>query len=435
MGSSIFIFEQGRFATIPDLQHCLPQGYTLQHIYESARLIQEAGHSHPQIVILVSNSCDDTILALIRNLKYATARVSVILIAQKVTNDFLGLALNSGLDEFLEYPFSKTELDFTIQKICTKQLSKPPTISKWFQAAEHGVNSFGRLLMRHFRKFGDRKVIKSLPALPLMEMQTPEKKPNCNTSQSLALEICFFGHFRVEINKERIEGWSGKKSKELFAFLAFKHKPVFREVLMEKFWPDVTAESARNCLNVTIHQIRETFCHFIKPEKIILFTKECYQLNPNITVWLDVDSFRKQWREGLTLEEAGDLERALIAYNSAISLYKGDLLEDFMYEEWTDLERENLKETFLLMLNKISHHYSINGKPEIAISICTQILNTDQCREDVHRRLIRCYYRTGQNDRAIKQFFKCESILKEHLGIIPSKLTLDLMKKIKSHSF
>jgi len=66
--------------------------------------------------------------------------------------------------------------------------------------------------------------------------------------------------------------------------------------------------------------------------------------------------------------------------------------------------RENLRETYLQILEALSRIYSLNGKPKIAIEICKSILEKDNCREKVHRRLMLCYHRIGERDHALSNF-------------------------------
>jgi len=136
-----------------------------------------------------------------------------------------------------------------------------------------------------------------------------------------------------------------------------------------------------------------------------------------------------------SIEREKGLEMAVNQYELAAALYKGDFMEDALYSNWTDLERENLKEIYLVILNKLSHYYSSNGKPDIAINLCNTILEKDNCREDVHRRLMKIYFRIGQRDKALKQFSRCTEILKSELEVEPMTTTISLYEQIKNDNY
>lgn len=109
-------------------------------------------------------------------------------------------------------------------------------------------------------------------------------------------------------------------------------------------------------------------------------------------------------------------------------------MEEDIYENWNSLDRENLKEIYLVVLDRLSKYYSSDSKPLTAIKLCEVILQKDNCREDVHQRLMRCYYRLGLRDKAIKQFRKCKEILNAELEVEPTQTTMDLYQKIKKDS-
>ncbi len=145
-----------------------------------------------------------------------------------------------------------------------------------------------------------------------------------------------------------------------------------------------------------------------------------------------MEEFLHFWKSGQNKERAEGLATALVNYELAASLYKGDFLEEDIYESWPALQRENLKEIYLVILDKLSRFYALDGKPQTAIDLCEAILEKDNCREDIYRRLMHCYYKIGQRDKAIKQYRRCVEILSKELEIEPTPTTIELYKKIKN---
>jgi DNA-binding SARP family transcriptional activator len=200
---------------------------------------------------------------------------------------------------------------------------------------------------------------------------------------------------------------------------------------MDKFWPSSSPDSARNCLNVALYGLRQLFHKIDLIHDYIVFKDECYFINPEVEIWLDVEEFLKYWRMARSIEREKGIEASIGEYEFAASLYKGDFMEEDLYESWPSLERENLKEIYLVVLDRLSRHYSLDGKTETAIDLCELTLGKDNCREDVHRRLMECYYRTGQRDKALKQFRKCAEILREELEVEPTRKTRELYEQMK----
>jgi DNA-binding SARP family transcriptional activator len=203
---------------------------------------------------------------------------------------------------------------------------------------------------------------------------------------------------------------------------------------MDLFWQKSSPDSARNCLNVSIHGLRRVLQDIDPHNEYILFRDECYYFNPEIDIRLDVDAFRSIWRKAQRIEHMKDDSVPISEYERAAQIYRGEFLEDEIYDSWSALDRENLKEIYLVILDKISEFYVLSKKHSEVIGLCEKILEKDNCREDIHRRLMLSYYRIGQRDKAIKQFQKCVEVLKEELEVRPSIETTNLFEQLKRDS-
>jgi DNA-binding SARP family transcriptional activator len=254
-------------------------------------------------------------------------------------------------------------------------------------------------------------------------------------SLSELVQAFFFGNFRFRLKDQVIDNWPSKKGKSLFAYILFHHeRRIYRDILMDTFWPKTNPDSARNSLNVALHSIRRVLQAASPASEFIIFKDECYYLNPQVEIWSDVDDFRKIWRNAQNIELNKGLSSAVSEYERAAQIYRGEFLEDEIYDSWSALDRENLKEIYLVILDKISEFYVLSKKHSEAIGLCEKILEKDNCREDIYRRLMLSYYRIGQRDKAIKQFQKCVEVLKEELEVKPSSETTNLFEQLKRDS-
>jgi DNA-binding SARP family transcriptional activator len=165
-------------------------------------------------------------------------------------------------------------------------------------------------------------------------------------------------------------------------------------------------------------------------EKVVLLSNNCYVINPKLIISTDLKRFLTYWNRSIFVEVDSRISSAVNELELAASLYHGDFMQDDLYEEWTISERENLREVYLEILENLSRIYSLDGKPETAIDLCKSILEKDDCREKVHRRLMLCYHRIGDRDHALRQFQKCTEILKRELDVGPSTSTVELYHKI-----
>src|SRR3989440_8215348 len=108
------------------------------------------------------------------------------------------------------------------------------------------------------------------------------------------LNVHLFGSFQAFLNGTLITGWR-KKSESLFKYLVVHRTvPVHREKLFELFWPDLEAHSARNCLNVTLHSLRQNLQlreEVRSTNSLVQFANDHYYLHPGLNVWTDTEAF------------------------------------------------------------------------------------------------------------------------------------------------
>lgn len=368
-----------------------------------------------------------TVLELLRQ-RYPD--LPLIFISAIATRNTIFTALRLGAVDFFEKPLRANEFIFRVKQVLARFKSAPE--SKTSKIELELGESENTLLNRFFQIYPIKECKRFLRNFP--RKSNPDAKKNIQSvaSPNPYIEIEMLGQFKVFIDGKLFEDWPGKKAKEIFAYLIIHHHHrISRDKLMEKFWPRSGQDSARNCLNVTLHHIRNVFQKNGVGNEIILYQDTCYYMNPEIELQLDMEEFIVHWRLAQGIERQEELEKAIPEYELATALYKDDFLTDFEFESWTELERDNLKEIHLVILNKLSHHYSCNGQPETSIKLCESILEIDSCREDVHRRLMKCYCRIGERNKALRQYFKCVAALKEELSVEPTRQTLELFNKIK----
>ncbi|MFQ3661569.1 MAG: BTAD domain-containing putative transcriptional regulator [Chloroflexaceae bacterium] len=255
------------------------------------------------------------------------------------------------------------------------------------------------------------------------------------TGATARLSVHFLGRFRASLNGQPINNWR-KKSEALFKYLVLqRNAPVHRDRVCTLFWPEADPQAARNCLNVTLHALRKSLNAVGGPLPeggLILFTDDRYQLNPAIECWCDTDLFVEHVAHGRAAESTGDRTAAIAAYEMAAALYSGDLLADDRYEEWVISPRERLRISFLAMLQQLGLLYAETRQHQQAIAYAQKILAYDNCHEEAHRLIMRCYAAQGQRSLAMRQYALCRETLARELGLQPMQETEQLAEMIRS---
>jgi DNA-binding SARP family transcriptional activator len=157
-----------------------------------------------------------------------------------------------------------------------------------------------------------------------------------------------------------------------------------------------------------------------------------YELNPEIELWTDVEQFEYHYANGRRLEKEGNSTAAIIEYEKAEKLYRGDYLEEEPYDDRTLIRREALKDTYLIVMGKLADHLLQSRDYEGSIAYSQKIIAKDNCREDSYRRLMRCYSRLGNRNRAIRWYEICCQAIQAELDATPEHETIHLYQLLFS---
>ena len=247
------------------------------------------------------------------------------------------------------------------------------------------------------------------------------------------LAVHLLGPLYVAIDDVAVEDWPSARCRSLFGYLLTHRDPwPPREVLMEAFWPGSPPEASRNSLNVAIHGLRRIL-RTITDLPVIVHEGGSYRINRDLRLWLDVEAFDSRVDSGRRSQDAGDTDQAMRDYEFTGGLYRGDFMAEDPYEDWTALTRERLRLAHLDALGRLSSLYFGAGHFTACASLCQRIIESDPCREDAHRRLMRCYSRQGQPHLALMQYRACARALASELGVEVDPATQELHQLIRRH--
>jgi DNA-binding SARP family transcriptional activator len=263
------------------------------------------------------------------------------------------------------------------------------------------------------------------PAAPAASLDDP------GTTGADALTVHMLGNLRVTVGEVPVAAWPSRRGRALLLYLlVHRHPWPSREALMEEFWPGAAPDAARNSLNVAVHGLRRAL-RTATDANLVRFEEGHYRLDPDVRLWLDVEEFERHVDCGREHEKTGEMTAATAEYELAASLYQGDFLAEDPYEEWPVLTRERLRLAYLDTMDRLSHLYFTRAQYAACATLCQRILERDPCREDAHRRLMRCYSRQGQTHLALRQFRACTDSLRDELGVEPAPTTALLHERIR----
>lgn len=277
------------------------------------------------------------------------------------------------------------------------------------------------------------RVAKVVPRAPADQLPGAGEAEADDASESTpSLEIYLLSPFRVFANDRAIDGWPNCKGKSIFKYLAtHRAQPVAKEVLMDLFWPEAERDAARNNLNVAIYGLRKALAVADPSFPFVLFRQGCYSFNPALRLWIDADAFVECVERGRAADQRGEHEEAIAAYRVAQAVYHSPLLVDDRYEDWLKPQRQGLQDSYMKALMRLASHDYAREDFEACVASTERMLEVDNCNEEAHRLLMRCYGRMGHAHLALRQYHFCIDALARELNLIPSAQTVALFQQIR----
>jgi LuxR family maltose regulon positive regulatory protein len=246
--------------------------------------------------------------------------------------------------------------------------------------------------------------------------------PAVEEGEASRLEIYAFGEERVVRDGRVVSSseWQAATVKELFFYILL-HGPQRRDAIGVIFWPDLPAKSVASNFHNALYRMRRAL-----GAEVVTVEEGRYRLG-DIVYWFDVEQFEELVGRARLLPphdwQAEDLWRR------ALALYQGDFLPE-VERTWCVLRRETLRGMYVEALVGIGLCHEARREFEGAIDWYRHALEADELREDVHRRIMRCYAETGRRPEALTQYRRLWKVLRRELGIEPSNETKDLYKRI-----
>ena len=206
------------------------------------------------------------------------------------------------------------------------------------------------------------------------------------------------------------------RAMELFFFLLDRDQPISKESILTALWPEFD-EQTNQTFHSTLHQLRK-----VLGESSIVFRAGGYRLDLAARyggrVFYDVKAFQGYHlaaEQSLARQDEASARAALL---KMVALYRGDYGRPF-YNDWCRLRRDELRAAYLEARRQLAElAWRAQAWGESA-GHWRHMLLLDNCLEEAHCGLMRCYLRQGKRGAALRQYQSCQKILQQELGIQP----------------
>ena len=259
----------------------------------------------------------------------------------------------------------------------------------------------------------------------------PERQGTALSSDTHRMTAFMLRSFHVQVDDVPIDGWVSHKAKAVLKLLLLdRSRPVLKDELIERLWPETEPEAGKNNLNVAVHHLRRTLARGHPDFPFVVVRSGSYRLDERLMVWTDIEAFEQHMRRAGELERMQRPLEAMGEYASCVALHQNELLAEDRYDRSLAPLRQRFRDHFLDALDRLARHH-LEGRDQVACtSACAKILALDPCNEAAHRTLMKCYAMLGQPNLVQLQYRSCVSVLSRELGVAPSTDTTALYRAL-----
>ncbi|MBC7474917.1 MAG: tetratricopeptide repeat protein [Candidatus Sericytochromatia bacterium] len=256
------------------------------------------------------------------------------------------------------------------------------------------------------------------------------KSVEVNITKPSQIRFQCFGEFTTYIDGQIISNkdWTGFKTKLTLAYLLHNPKGVTKEQLANLLYPDM--DITRTAINVILSRLRKA----IEPDlnknsvsKYIIFNEGKYLFNFGTSYSLDTEEFNYLLKE---LSEIDTEDKKLVVLRKIVDLYKGDFLNDFNSEYWSQIERQVYRRKVESAFEQIFNIYYKKAEYHEIITLSEKEISIDICNEKAFQRKIKALIALDRKDDGLKHYKIMKNMLKSELGVEPNNESYMLYQKL-----
>lgn len=243
------------------------------------------------------------------------------------------------------------------------------------------------------------------------------------------LTIKALGRIRVDSREGPLGGnWLQQRPGQILKLLICERDRVVQaEEIAEALWPH-SGRQALSSVRHFIHSLRDK----LEPDRtgrggstFIVTVRGGYAINRR-HVRIDADTFTEAVSTGLGASERGEADVATELLEFAISLYRGDLLEDEPYAEWAMPERDRLRAMATDTLRNLAQLSLVKGDHTGAAKHLERLAEFEPFDSDVHKELLRVMIAAGRRSDALRRYSTFRARLGKEFKAEPGFTLADL---------
>jgi YVTN family beta-propeller protein len=237
------------------------------------------------------------------------------------------------------------------------------------------------------------------------------------------------------IEEGEVVALGGSKQRALLAILLLHaNETLSTDRLIDELWGERPPTGAGKTVQVRISRLRKALAvggNGSAGNSLLVTRERGYELRLDPDC-LDSHRFERVAAEGRSELAAGRPERAVSAFERALSLWRGEPLADLAYEPFAQLEIARLRDLRLAVREQlIDAKLAVGGHAEV-VGELDALIGENPLRERLRAQLMLALYRCDRQADALQAYQEARRALVDELGIEPSAPLRQLEAKILS---
>lgn len=211
------------------------------------------------------------------------------------------------------------------------------------------------------------------------------------------------------------------------------HAATVRE-LSEALWHEDEVENPTGALKNLMYRLRTMLKKNLGDESYIITNQGSYGWNPKIEVELDSEKFETYYKSAKATDES---EECMAHYESAVTLYRGEFMENNLDHHWAVTLSTYYHSMFLNAVKVLADMYLERGRYQDVEGLSVHAVQMDKVDEELYCYHIRALIKQNKCELALKRYEEACKILYDALGVRnPARLQQvqnELLKMSKSN--